>query len=200
MTPPNSHSPTLQSGLWKPLWLLDEEDRATIVHECWPAGNHLWMAEVCSECRRDIQTDRLTTTSARALKSVHNVPASQLLTRNLVFPFLCKCARPASSLSGFASHLHISLSHQSVNILKEKNVLRTPPLHDSGKPHLLRVIHDVWSESIYDTSKVAIRTFHNFGDWHPRFEWFEDLGQTHMVHLPTEDLILCTFPVLLSCY
>lgn len=157
------------------------------------------MAEVCSEHRTDIQANRLTTTSAQAPKSVHNVPTSQLLTRNLVFPFLRKRARPASRLLGFASHLYISLNYQSVNVLK-KYILWTPPLHNCRKPHLLWVICNVWSKSINNASEVAIGTFNNFRGCHPCFERFKDLGQTRVVHLPAKDLILCTFPVLLHCY
>ena len=65
----------------------------------------------------DAFEETLTTMSARMPKSLHMVPAPQLLMRNSVFLRLRRRAFPASNLSGFASHLY-TVQPCDANILK----------------------------------------------------------------------------------
>ena len=83
---------------------------------------------------------------------------------------------------------------------EESHLLRAPVLYNTCQEGLLGIVSYVWSNTIYSTSKMSIRTTHNFRCGHARFEGFENLCKRRMQKLAAKLMEFHIIRVFFICY
>jgi hypothetical protein len=74
--------------------------------------------------------------------------------------------------------LRYTYKTSQISVARTRNNLPcTPSLYDAGKESLLRIIRNIWSKAIDNSSKMTIEALQNLRSCHPRFERLKDFGQ-----------------------
>jgi hypothetical protein len=83
---------------------------------------------------------------------------------------------------------------------EDGHLLRAPVLYNTCQEGLLWIVSYVWSNAIYSTSKMSIRTTHNLRCGHAWFERFKNLCKRRMQKLAAKLTEFCIISIFFFCY